>query len=67
MRHNYIKDDASGDHWSVGVNSTFKNILVQIQVDGQQVRIALDQDHAKRMTDCIQKYLQDLKNLDKIS
>lgn len=47
MRHNYIKDDTSGDHWAVARSG--KTILVQIQQDGEQVRIQLDWNQAYDM------------------
>lgn len=41
MKHNYISDDISGDHWAVGNNGENK-ILIQLQQNGEQVRIGID-------------------------
>lgn len=52
MKHNYLKDDCSGDHWSVGLNATKRpgssaEILVQVQQAGEQVRIPLSVEQAE--------------------
>lgn len=47
MEHNYTNttDDNSGDHWAVGNNGDDK-VLVQLQVNGDQVRIPLTTEQA---------------------
>lgn len=53
MRHNYIRDDASGDHWAVGASAHFQNVLVQLQSEGEQVRLAIPEDEAVAMAEAI--------------
>lgn len=48
MLHNNIKDDNSGDHWAVSHNSNGK-VLIQLQENGEQVRVALTPEQALYM------------------
>lgn len=54
MDHNNLKDDSSGDHWAVGCD-TFHfpdqpaMVLVQLQENGEQVRVGMTPDQAEAM------------------
>lgn len=41
MLHHYIRNDNSGDHYAVGIDTTNQVVLIQIQDNGEQVRITL--------------------------
>jgi len=52
MKHNYLKDGCSGDHWAVGLDTTKRpgvpaGILVQVQQSGEQARIPLSVEQAE--------------------
>lgn len=54
MLHNSVSDDNSGDHWAVGTDSSHYagkpcRVLVQLQSEGEQVRLALSPKHAEDM------------------
>lgn len=50
MRHCYIRDDLSGDHYAVAPSATnIGQVLVQIQEQGVQVRISLTKEDVKHM------------------
>lgn len=49
MRHHYVRDDRSGDHWAVGHNSIDRIVLVQVQEDGNQARITMTAEQARHM------------------
>ncbi len=46
MRHNYLRDDTSGDHWAVGT-SQYNTVLLQVQENGEQVRIQMTVEQAE--------------------
>lgn len=52
MQHQYLDDSTSGDHWSVGggTTETGATVLVQLQGEGEQVRIALTPEQAEAMS-----------------
>lgn len=48
MIHNYVRNDLSGDHWGTGV-SQHKEVLVQLQKDGEQVRLNMSPEEAEHL------------------
>ncbi len=58
MRHNYTKDDLSGEHWAVGVSQR-NAVLVQIQEGSNQARIEISVEQAlsfaAALTDAVYK------------
>jgi hypothetical protein len=54
MLHQYVKTDNSGYHWAVGSSTFFVpekqgQVLVQLQEEGEQVRLALSAEQAEDM------------------
>lgn len=49
MRHIYLRDDTSGDHFAVNPNAERTAVLAQLQVNGEQVRAALTPEQARDM------------------
>jgi hypothetical protein len=47
MRHHYLKDDASVDHWAVGSNTHSHYVLLQVQENLTQARIAMSPEQAE--------------------
>ena len=64
MLHNHIKDDSLGDHWAVSHNSNGK-VLVQLQENGDQVRVALTPEQASYMIEKLKKAIEQVP-LDKM-
>lgn len=61
MRHNYLSDDNSGDHWAVNWCPDFfpgqqALVLVQLQKDGEQVRAPLTAEQAEEMSAALLTY-----------
>lgn len=50
MKHNYLRNDTSGDHWAAGLCPALPGrpatVIAQLQSEGEQVRIALTPDQA---------------------
>jgi len=61
MRHNYIKNDNSGDHWATNTNS-YGCVLVQLQGDGEQVRVILNIEQAEDFAQRLLRVIQKAKN-----
>lgn len=49
MIHQYVKNDASGDHWAVAADASRPLVLAQLQEGGTQVRLALTPEQADAM------------------
>lgn len=50
MKHYYIKDDLSGDHYAVSHDTlTNKQILLQVQEEGVQARISITAEQAEHL------------------
>ena len=47
MKHITVNDKS--DHWAVGISSNHKDLLLQIQEDGNQARIVLPIKHAEML------------------
>ena len=47
MKHVYLRNDTSGDHYAVSVNSQARTVLAQLQAQGEQVRVALTAEQAR--------------------
>ncbi len=47
MRHVYLRNDASADHYAVGLNSQPGTVLAQLQAQGEQVRVVLTPEQAR--------------------
>jgi hypothetical protein len=55
MIHHYIKEDASGDHYAVSHSST-GSVLIQLQENGEQVRLAISPEQAIHLYEEIKKH-----------
>lgn len=49
MLHHYLREDTSGDHWAVGRDSFHKKVIVQLQEEGNQARVAMTAEQARQM------------------
>jgi len=57
-----IKQITSGsDNWALAKSSNNKDLLLQVQKDGEQVRIVLPVDHAKHMIKLLDFYIKELQ------
>lgn len=65
MRHNYIKDDKSGDHWAVNHNG-YGEVIVQVQEDGNQARIKLTIEQAMDLANKILHSVEIAKTQDSV-
>lgn len=64
MRHYYIGEDCSGDHFAVSTNAIKENqVLVQIQENGVQARISISLEKAQIMIDLLKESIK--KSLNK--
>lgn len=52
MIHHYTSNDTSGDHWAVGHNDD--SVLIQLQKDGEQVRLQLDDRQVSALLEQLQ-------------
>lgn len=53
IHHSIHPESNSGDHWGVGSNEYSGLVLVQIQENGEQVRLGLTLEHAEAMAAAI--------------
>ena len=67
MQHNHIGNDNSGDHWGVSFNSNGQ-VIVQLQENGEQVRLAMTTEQASHMIEKLKKAIEQtpLNNLNKM-
>lgn len=56
MRHHYIKNDLSGDHFAVGSSIQTSQVLLQVQENGQQVRIPLTLEQTLFLIETLSKH-----------
>jgi hypothetical protein len=64
LRHYYIDEDCSGDHFAVSTNAIKENqVLVQIQENGVQARISISLEKAQIMIDLLKESIK--KSLNK--
>ncbi len=56
MRQYYIKNDRSGDHFAVGSNTQTNQVLLQVQENGEQVRIPLTLEQTLFLIETLSKH-----------
>lgn len=61
MKHYYVNDDLKGDHYAISHNSN-KEILVQIQENGEQVRLPVSLEQAEHIITLLQENINKAKN-----
>ena len=58
MLHRYLRDDTSGDHWAVGYSESTPCVLVQLQQDGEQVRVQMTPEQADAMAEELRRFAE---------
>lgn len=58
MLHHYLRNDTSGDHWGVSLSSSVPCVLVQLQQDGEQVRVQMTPEQADAMAEELRRFAQ---------
>ena len=61
MRHYYLKEDCSGDHYAVSTNAFKKEILIQLQENGTQTRISLSIEQAEHIIELLKENINNIK------
>lgn len=61
MRHYYLKEDCSGDHYAVSKNALKKEILIQLQENGTQARISLSIKQAEHIIELLKENIDKVK------
>lgn len=61
MKHYYLSDDSSGDHYAVGHNN-MKEVLVQIQEGGSQARLAITAEQAEHLITLLQENIEKIQS-----
>ncbi len=56
MKHYYVKNDLSGDHFAVGSNTQTHQVLLQVQENGEQARIALTLEQTLFLIETLSKH-----------
>lgn len=62
MRHNYLRDDTSGEHWAVGT-SQYDTVLLQVQEGSSQARIQLTLEQAERCAEELMAAVKKIRNV----
>lgn len=63
MRQHSIGNGTSGDHYAIGSNTQIKGqekVLIQIQENGEQVRIALNLQQATHFMEVLAKHISNI-------
>lgn len=60
--HHSTIHNSMGNHYAVGLSSTENVILLQVQENGNQARIALTEQETKHMIALLEKLLPKVKN-----
>ncbi len=58
MLHHYLRDDTRGDHWGVSYSRTEPCVLVQLQQDGEQVRVQMTPEQAEAMAEELRRFAE---------
>lgn len=61
MKHYYLKEDCSGDHYAVSNNAFKKEILIQLQEKGTQARISLSIEQAEHIIELLKENIDKVK------
>lgn len=62
MRHNYLRDDTSGEHWAVGT-SQYNTVLLQVQERSEQARIQMTPEQAEACASMLLEAARKIRDL----